>query len=75
MSDTYDVIVIGSCAGGARCAIWPLGQADPAARARRLAHPRAADWLAQDVFVDGRHASVDTWYYPHPGTRSNPRVH
>ena len=44
----YDVIIIGTGAGGGTLArhLAPVGQADPAARARRLAAPRAAEHLA-----------------------------
>ena len=41
----------------------PVGQADPAARARRLAPARAAELARRsDVFVDNRYVSPDTWY-------------
>ena len=48
MSDSYDVIVIGSGAGGGTLVhrLAPVGQADPAARARRLAAARAAELAA-----------------------------
>ena len=64
MSD-YDVIVIGSRRRRrhARPPPGAVGQADPAARARRLAAREPQNWLAQDVFVDGRYVSPDTWYY------------
>ena len=62
---SYDVIVIGSGAGGGTLVAPPgsLGQADPAARARRLA-ARASRRTGspQDVFVDNRYVSPDTWY-------------
>ena len=66
----------------ARRATWPLGQADPAARARRLAAPRAARTGSPgDVFVDSRYISKDTWYdgdgqaVPAPGPLLRRRRH
>ena len=62
--DAYDVIIIGTGAGGGTLArhLAPSGQADPAARAGRLAPARAAELVDQDVFVDNRYVSPDTWY-------------
>ena len=65
MMSAYDVIIIGTGAGGGTLAhrLAPVGQADPAARARRLAAARAAELVApHDVFVDNRYISPDTWY-------------
>jgi hypothetical protein len=41
----------------------PLGQADPGAGARSWLRREPQKWRAQDVFVDGRYVSPDTWYY------------
>ena len=52
-----------------------LRQADPAARARRLAAARAAELVgADDVFVDNRYVSPDTWYDA-DGKPFQPQVH
>ena len=63
MSD-YDVIVIGSGAGGGTL----VHQLAPSGKRILLLErgdwlPREPqNWLAQDVFVDGRYQSEDTWY-------------
>ncbi len=63
MSD-YDVIVIGSGAGGGTL----VHQLAPSGKRILLLErggwlPREPqNWLAQDVFVDGRYQSADTWY-------------
>ena len=75
MSD-YDVIVIGSGAGGGTLVrhLAPSG--------KRILLLERGDWLArepqnwraQDVFVDGRYTSPDTWYYA-DGKAFEPQVH
>ncbi len=75
MSD-YDVIVIGSGAGGGTLVrhLAPSG--------KRILLLERGDWLprepqnwrAQDVFVDGRYMSPDTWYYAN-GEPFQPQVH
>ena len=75
MSD-YDVIVIGSGAGGGTL-VHHL-----AASGKRILLLERGDWLrrepqnwlAQDVFVDGRYTSPDTWYYA-DGKAFEPQVH
>ena len=64
MSDSYDVIIIGSGAGGGTLArhLAPSG--------KRILLLERGDWLprepqnwsAADVFVDNRYVSPDTWY-------------
>jgi choline dehydrogenase-like flavoprotein len=75
MSD-YDVIVIGSGAGGGTLVrhLAPSG--------KRILLLERGDWLprepqnwrAEDVFVDGRYISPDTWYYADL-TPFQPQVH
>jgi choline dehydrogenase-like flavoprotein len=75
MSD-YDVIVIGSGAGGGTLVrhLAPSG--------RRVLLLERGDWLprepqnwqAHDVFVDNRYVSADTWYDEH-GKAFQPQVH
>ena len=75
--DAYDVIIIGTGAGGGTLArhLAPSGQADPAARARRLAAARARrTGGTQDVFVDNRYVSPDTWY-DEKGKPFQPQIH
>ncbi len=72
----YDVIVIGSGAGGGTLVrhLAPSG--------RRILLLERGDWLprepqnwrAEDVFVDGRYISPDTWYYADL-TPFQPQVH
>jgi choline dehydrogenase-like flavoprotein len=76
MSSAYDVIVIGSGAGGGTLVrhLAPSG--------KRILLLERGDWLprephnwrAQDVFVDGRYISADTWYDA-DGSPFQPQVH
>ena len=73
---SYDVIVIGSGAGGGTLVrhLAPTG--------KRILLLERGDWLtrepqnwqASDVFVDGRYVSPDTWYYS-DGSAFQPQVH
>ena len=74
--DSYDVIIIGSGAGGGTLArhLAPSG-------ARILVLERGdwlprepSNWLAQDVFVDNKYVSPDTWY-DEKGKPFQPQVH
>jgi choline dehydrogenase-like flavoprotein len=64
VADIYDVIIIGTGAGGGTLA------ADLAPSGKRILLLERGDWLprerpnwnAEDVFVDGRYVSKDTWY-------------
>jgi choline dehydrogenase-like flavoprotein len=72
----YDVIVIGSGAGGGTLVhhLAPSG--------KRILLLERGDWLprepqnwsASDVFVDGRYVSPDTWYHD-DGSPFQPQVH
>jgi choline dehydrogenase-like flavoprotein len=74
--EAYDVIVVGSGAGGGTLArhLAPSG--------KRILVLERGDWLARepqnwathDVFVDNRYVSADTWYDAH-GTPFQPQVH
>src|ERR1700754_2296076 len=74
--DDYDVIIIGTGAGGGTLArqLAPSG--------KRILLLERGDWLprepqnwrAQDVFVDGRPSSPDSWSYADL-TPSQPQVH
>ena len=76
MSDRYDVIIIGSGAGGGTLAhrLAPSG--------KRILLLERGDWLprepqnwrAEDVFVDDRYISPDTWYDA-DGKPFQPQVH
>ncbi len=64
MSD-YDVIVIGSGAGGGTLVrhLAPSGKRILLLERGGWLRREPQNWLAQDVFVDGRYVSPDTWYY------------
>jgi choline dehydrogenase-like flavoprotein len=64
MSD-YDVIVIGSGAGGGTLVhrLAPSGKRILLLERGDWLRREPQNWLAQDVFVDGRYVSPDTWYY------------
>ena len=74
--DAYDVIIIGTGAGGGTLArhLAPSG--------KRILLLERGDWLprepqnwrAQDVFVDNRYVSPDTWYDEN-GKAFQPQVH
>jgi choline dehydrogenase-like flavoprotein len=76
MSDHYDVIIVGSGAGGGTLAhrLAPSG--------KRVLVLERGDWLpreienwdAEAVFVENRYVSTDTWY-DGQGTAFQPQVH
>ena len=77
MSEHYDVIVIGSGAGGGTLVrhLAPSG--------KRILLLERGDWLprepqnwdAHDVFVDSRYVSPDTWYDAETAKAFQPQVH
>jgi len=77
MADTYDVIIIGTGAGGGTLArhLAPSG--------KRILLLERGDWLPRepgnwstvDVFVDGRYISEDSWYNPKAKSFFQPQVH
>ncbi len=77
MSEHYDVIIIGTGAGGGTLArhLAPSG--------KRILLLERGDWLARepenwstvDVFVDGRYISPDSWYDPKAKSFFQPQVH
>ncbi len=64
MTQRYDVIVIGSGAGGGTLArrLAPSGKRILLLERGGWLPREPSNWLAQDVFVDGRYVSADTWY-------------
>ena len=64
MAETYDLIIIGTGAGGGTLAL------EMAATGKRILVLERGGWLpqekqnwsAEDVFVEGRYVSPDTWY-------------
>ena len=77
MSDHYDVIVIGSGAGGgtARPRARTHRQAHPAARTRRLAASRARELGPAAVWIDSATATPGSGPTGRPGKRFTPKQH
>ena len=61
----YDVIVIGSGAGGGTLVhrLAPSGKRILLLERGDWLRREPQNWRAEDVFVDGRYVSPDTWYY------------
>ena len=74
--DDYDVIIIGTGAGGGTLArhLAPSGQRILLLERGDWLPREPQNWLAQDVFVDNRYVSPDTWYDP-SGTAFQPQIH
>src|ERR687897_1072602 len=76
MSD-YDVIVIGSGAGGGTLVhrLAPSGKRILLLERGDWLPREPQNWLAQDVFVDNRYVSPDTWYDAETAKAFQPQVH
>ena len=74
--ETYDVIVIGSGAGGGTLVhrLAPSGKRILLLERGDWLPREPQNWLARDVFVDGRYMSPDTWYDDR-GKEFQPQVH
>jgi choline dehydrogenase-like flavoprotein len=74
--ESYDVIVIGTGAGGGTLArhLAPSGKRILLLERGDWLPREPANWLAQDVFVDNRYVSPDTWYDA-KGKAFQPQVH
>jgi choline dehydrogenase-like flavoprotein len=72
----YDVIVIGSGAGGGTLVrhLAPSGKRILLLERGDWLPREPANWAAHDVFVDNRYVSQDTWY-DERGTPFQPQVH
>jgi choline dehydrogenase-like flavoprotein len=72
----YDVIVIGSGAGGGTLAhrLAPSGKRILLLERGDWLPREPQNWLAENVFVENRYVSPDTWYYP-DGSSVHPEVH
>jgi choline dehydrogenase-like flavoprotein len=73
---SYEVIVIGSGAGGGTLVhrLASSGKRILLLERGDWLRREPQNWLAQDVFVEGRYMSPDTWYYP-DGSSFAPQVH
>jgi choline dehydrogenase-like flavoprotein len=74
--DSYDVIIIGSGAGGGTLArhLAPSGKRILIVERGDWLRREPQNWLAQDVFVENRYVSPDTWY-DGGGKPFQPQVH
>ena len=76
MSESYDVIIIGSGAGGGTLAyhLAPSGKRILLLERGGWLPREPQNWLAESVFVDGRYITPDTWHYS-DGSSFQPQVH
>src|SRR6476469_5567343 len=74
--DDYDVIIIGSGAGGGTLArhLAPSGRRVLLLERGDWLPREPQNWLAQDVFVENRYVSPETWYDA-GGTAFQPQIH
>src|SRR5438034_650516 len=74
--DSYDVIIVGTGAGGGTLArhLAPSGKRILLLERGDWLPREPANWSAQDVFVDNRYISPDTWSDEH-GKPFQPQVH
>jgi choline dehydrogenase-like flavoprotein len=74
--DSYDVIIIGTGAGGGTLArhLAPSGKRVLMLERGDWLPREPENWLAQDVFVDNRYVSPDTWF-DESGRAFQPQVH
>src|SRR6516164_3533359 len=76
MSQDYDVIIVGTGAGGGTLAhtLASTGKRILLLERGTFLTREAENWDSGPVFVDGRYISTDTWY-DHNGTPFQPQVH
>ncbi|HUD38247.1 MAG TPA: GMC family oxidoreductase [Streptosporangiaceae bacterium] len=76
MTDRYDVIIIGTGAGGGTVAhtLAPTGKKILLLERGDYLPRELGNWDPDAVFVDGRYISKDTWYDEH-GKAFQPQVH
>jgi choline dehydrogenase-like flavoprotein len=76
MSEHYDVIVIGSGAGGGTLVhrLAPSGKRILLLERGDWLPREPQNWLAEDVFVDNRYISPESWY-DKDGKKFQPQVH
>ena len=72
----YDVIIVGTGAGGGTLAqhLAPSGKRILLLERGDWLPREPQNWLAQDVFVDNRYVSEDTWY-DEKGKPFQPQIH
>src|SRR5947208_13779194 len=74
--DSYDVIIVGTGAGGGTLArhLAPSGKRILVLERGDWLPREPSNWLAQDVFVDNKYVSPDEWY-DSTGKAFQPQVH
>jgi choline dehydrogenase-like flavoprotein len=74
--ESYDVIIVGTGAGGGTLArhLAPSGKRILLLERGDWLPREPQNWLAQDVFVDNRYVSEDTWY-DEKGKPFQPQIH
>jgi len=74
--DSYDVIIVGTGAGGGTLArhLAPSGKRILLLERGDWLPRELENWLAKDVFVDNRYVSPDTWYDAQ-GKAFQPQIH
>jgi choline dehydrogenase-like flavoprotein len=74
--DSYDVIIIGTGAGGGTLArhLAPSGKRILLLERGDWLPREPSNWSAHDVFVDNRYVSADTWY-DESGKTFQPQIH
>ncbi len=74
--DAYDVIIIGTGAGGGTLArqLAPSGKRVLLLERGDWLPREPENWIARNVFVDNRYVSPDTWYDP-SGNAFQPQIH
>jgi choline dehydrogenase-like flavoprotein len=74
--DAYDVIIVGTGAGGGTLArhLAPSGKKILLLERGDWLPREPSNWLAQDVFVDNKYVSDDTWY-DEGGKPFQPQIH
>jgi choline dehydrogenase-like flavoprotein len=77
MAESYDVIIIGTGAGGGTLArhLAPSGKRILLLERGDWLPREPANWDTVDVFVDGRYISADSWYSPEHKSFFQPQVH
>ena len=75
-SASYDMIIVGSGAGGGTLArhLAPSGKRILLLERGDWLPREPQNWLSSDVFVDNRYVSADTWYDEY-GTAFQPQIH
>jgi len=75
-ADRYDVIIVGTGAGGGTLArhLAPSGKRILLLERGDWLPREPSNWLAQDVFVDNKYVSEDTWY-DSEGKPFQPQIH